>query len=112
MQRITLLIPDTSRRTHLFLEVHSVSAVTKFVSTLDQRCYQTELIFCSIRVILGGGGGWLLISEQKTKEHVKFLALKLVKQTRNKSGGRLSDYGPKFAIRLILRRELFKLCST
>ena len=112
MQGITLPIPDTSRRTHLFFEVHSVSAVTKFVSTLDQRCYQTELIFCSIRVILGGGGGWLLIPEQKTKEHVKFLALKLVKQTRNKSGGRLSDYGPKFAIHLILRRELFKLCST
>lgn len=54
----------------------------------------------------------MLIPEQKTKEHVKFLALKLVKQTRNKSGGRLSDYGPKFAIHLILRRELFKLCST
>ena len=48
---------DISRRTHLFLEVHSVSAVTKFVSTLDQRCYQTELIFCGIQVILGGRGG-------------------------------------------------------
>ena len=33
----SLYIPDSCRRTHLFLEVHSVSAVTKFVNTLDQR---------------------------------------------------------------------------
>ena len=65
--------------THLFLEGRSVWAVTKFGSTLSQRCYQTELIYCGIRVILGGGGGWLLIPKQKTKEHVKFLALKLLK---------------------------------
>ena len=54
--KVTLHIPNSCRRTHLFLEEHSVSAVTKFVSTLNQRCYQTELIFCGIRVILGGGG--------------------------------------------------------
>ena len=43
--------------THLFLEGRSVWAVTKFGSTLSQRCYQTELIFCGIGVILGGRGG-------------------------------------------------------
>ena len=68
MQRITLHIPDSSRRTHLFLEVHSVSAVTKFVSTFGPAMSsQTELIFCGIRVILGGEGGGGKVADTRTE---------------------------------------------
>ena len=70
MQRITLRIPDSNRRTHLFLEVRSVSAVTKFVSTLGPAMSsQTELIFCGIRVILGGGGGGV-VANTRTENKV------------------------------------------
>ena len=57
--------------THLFLEERSVWAVTKFGSTLSQRCYQTELIFCGIGVILGGrgGGGGAYQNRKKTLWH-------------------------------------------
>ena len=70
MQRITLHIPDSNRRTHLFLEVRSVSAVTKFVRTLGPAMSsQTELIFCGIRVILGGGGGGV-VANTRTENKV------------------------------------------
>ena len=52
------------------MEVRSVSAVTKFVSTLGPAMSsQTELIFCGIRVILGGGGGGV-IANTRTENKV------------------------------------------
>ena len=60
---------------------------------------------------MAGGGG----SANTRTENIRtcqICGLKTGKKKRNKSSGRLSDYGPKLATRLIVRRELFKLWST